>query len=197
MSMNSKWALMTVVALVIGYGCGGDDGVVAPPGNGGTPVTLGESWAAFENGNYSGARDKFQSLIGSKGEEAHEGVGWCNLKLNDLRGADTSFDQAPNRIDANAGAVFVNWALEEYGSVEQRVTFVLTRDTNWVFAHDLNVDVKDIYLHSAYSHLHLGNYSECLNRIKNLDANYQANLNDPNIGKILLDKLELLKETID
>ena len=196
MNKNTRWILMILVALVLGCSGGDDDGDGGGDING-PKVTIDDGWNEFTSGNYSEARDVFQSLVASKGEEAHEGIGWCNLRLNNISGASSSFSQASSRVDANAGALFAKWALQDYASVEGLLTTVLNKNTNWVFKYDSSVNVDDLYLHAAYSHMHLGDLSKCVSRIQDLDPSFQPNMNDPNIEKIILDKLEALKETLD
>ncbi|MGD8412890.1 MAG: hypothetical protein PVF33_01585 [Candidatus Latescibacterota bacterium] len=185
-----KVILFTALALVVlTAGCSTDDEITA--------ATLDDAWAEFQAGRYQDALGLFNGLVATSGEAAHEGKGWCNLKLDRLDDADVSFANSANRVDANAGWVIVKWALEEYDAVHERAVFVLNRDGSYVFKHDKSVDYRDLILHDAYSYFHLGNYENCLEDILLLDAAFQADLNDPGIEETLLQELESLKDDID
>lgn len=179
-----KILFMLIGALAFSCGGGG--------GGGGEGDTLEDGWAFFEQGRFSEARDVFQSLVSTEGAAANEGVGWCNLRLDNLTQADTDFSGAGNRTDANAGWAFVKWANEEYSESISKASAVLTSNATYVFSHDNSVTSHDLVLHQAFSYFHLGDFTNCVSRIQVLDAAFNPNLGDPDIEEILLTKLELL-----
>jgi hypothetical protein len=165
----------------------------APPED---PVTLSDAWKLFEQGKYGEARKAFADLVPSDGAKAQEGLGWSYLRLENMPSADAAFNSSGGRVDAVVGWTFVKWALEQYGDVITMADTVLNGDPNYSFLHDTTVDFKDLILHQADAHYHFADFTDCIEKIRQLDAGFNADPTDPDIEIILLTKLEALRGTI-
>jgi hypothetical protein len=171
-------------------GCGkGIEGPPAAPG-------LADAWLLFEQGRYVEARNAFSNLVAEHGAAAQEGLGWCELRMNNLSSADVAFGESRERQDADAGWAFVKWALEEYSAAIAKADAVLTFSPRYSFSHDTSVNYRDLILHQAFSYFHLADFTNCIEKIKLLDDSFDANPSDPGIETTLLAKLEQLRELV-
>ena len=176
--------------LCAAFGCG--SGIEEPPAAPG----LADAWRLFEQGRFVEARSAFSNLVSEHGAAAQEGLGWCELRMNNLANADDAFGESKERQDADAGWTFVKWALEEYSAAIAKADAVLTFSPRYSFAHDTSVNYRDLLLHQAFSYFHLADFTNCIAKIKLLDSSFDANPSDPGIETTLLTKLEQLRELI-
>ena len=155
------------------------------------PATIDDAWTEFESGDYATSLESFQKL-GTN--EAKVGVGWSAVFLDSLSFAKQTFVEiaADNNIDANAGWALTLWATNDFNNCINKAAAVLAKDANYKFQHYSQFQASDLIWLQAASYFQLVNYSKCLEKIKLLDSAFSADLNSPDIDKILLEKLDAL-----
>jgi len=154
-------------------------------------ATIDDAWSTFENGDYAKALDEFTQL-GTN--EAAVGIGWSAVFLDSLSFAKQTFVSiaADQNIDANAGWALTLWALGDYTNCINKANSVLSKDANYKFSHYQSFSATDLIWLQAASYYNLPNYSKCIEKIKLLDSSFSASTSDPDIAKILLEKLDAL-----
>ena len=157
--------LLAVCAMMMLGGCGSSDEVMDPIP---LPTLVDQGWSAFESGNFAGAKSDFERAIADDptNSAAHNGLGWANMRLDDLQGAVTSFDAALTHgfsaADPHAGKAIVLRDLDpvDYAAAIASANTALGLESNYAFAHDAGLDWKDLRLILAQSHFALGEYDE-------------------------------------
>lgn len=164
---------------------------------------IDSGWMLFGAGDYQAAYDMFVQAVPSTPSEAYSGLGWVALKLHrdSIHAADSYFSQATAlnamATDAYAGWSVVAWARNEHASCVARSQIVMNQDASWRL-FDTTIDIQDIKLHKAFGHFRLGQYSDCISLIQQLDASWTApSITAPNIDEMLLNKLELLYSDLE
>jgi hypothetical protein len=165
--------------------CGGESTTADP---------LAEGWAFFESHQYSDAHVSFVTAVESGINEGYVGLGWICIDLDSIPQADRYFGLAAgdSLIDGYAGWSAVAWARGNYASSILKADFVLRNDPGYLFDHQSNIDHRDMIWYQASAYLHLGNYSQCLDRIQELDNSFNTDVNAVNAGDVLAAKLETL-----
>jgi len=192
-----KSLIATTCAMVLLVtACGEDD-----------PIEL--AWDKFISGNYAGALTDFADLVDTHGSEAYVGMGWSSMKLSQEPGnvnnsddlvddADEFFELASgdSLIHGFAGWVIASWQREDWDGLLERADFVLQEDSRFVFIRDRTVDFGTIIFHQASAYFHLGDLDASLERIQELDPEFNPDLNNPNITTIFTDKLAELSDLV-
>ena len=155
---------------------------------------LDEAWGLWESGLYAEAHVKFTE---AGGREGTNGLGWTTLKMDSLEKAEAYFAIAAlggedTLTDAMAGLTITAWQQGDHLISLQAAQYILRTEPNYIFSHDVSINKDLIILAKAYDEYHLGQYANCIASIQLLDAGFTASANDPNIARILLDKLDLL-----
>jgi tetratricopeptide (TPR) repeat protein len=181
-------------------GCGTSD-----EGNGPTPPSthVDRGWEAFEAGDFADAESHFEAAIAEDlaNSEAHNGLGWTNMKLDDLQEALTSFDAALTHgfigADPHAGKAILLRDLEpvDYAAAITSANSALGIESDYVFAHDADLDWKDLRLVLAQSHFALGAYDEANSQVGTLGGNEQDPASSTFVEDLLAE-IERLGETI-
>ncbi len=156
-----------------------------------TGPTIEEAWSQFEQGDYEKALETFEKLNSA---EATEGAGWSALFLDSLNFAEAKFKEnaGEQRDDSNAGWSLALWTIGNYSKSVERADIVLANDPGYSFPHYSSFNADDLIWLQAASYYHLVNYSKCIEKIKMLDSSFSASVSDPDIARILLQKLEEL-----
>jgi hypothetical protein len=184
--MNRTMRYLVGVALLMVMSCG-------------TTVTvpLDEGWSLWENGLYAEAHAKFVEAGGSEGLN---GLGWTTLKMDSLKESEVYFaiaavGGADTLIDAMAGLTLAAWQQGDHGISLQAASYVLRTEPEYAFIHDAAVTKHTILLAKAYDEYHLLQYANCIASIRLLDDTFNADINDPILAQILLNKLDQLSGT--
>lgn len=164
--------------------------------------TLDTAWSLFGAGDFAAAHIAFTLAAVDQPAAAYAGLGWTTLRMNkdSLSAADQWFAKStltdPLLTDAFAGWSIVAWANNDHTSCISRAQTVLTQDSQWqLFSTTINID--DIKYHKAFSHFRLGQYSECISLLQQLDPSWTApSVNDANVDELLLDELEWLYDDL-
>ena len=155
------------------------------------PPTVEDAWTVFEQGDYEQALKDFEKL---NSPEATEGAAWSALFLDSLNYAEGKFEEnaGEQRIDSNAGWSLALWAIGNYSKSIERADIVLSAESSYSFVHYTSFNAEDLLWLQAVGYFHLVNYSKCIEKIKLLDSTFSASVSDPDIARILLEKLEEL-----
>ena len=158
---------------------------------------LETAWENFVAGSYADAKVGFQELI-DKGEllaEAYNGLGWCNLFLDDLDSANGAFSyglqNAPEDAiyqDIVAGLCFVYDAQNLPNaclSVSENV------NSDWAFAYG-DLDYEDIILLRAISYYSISDFTNSLTEVQRLDSSFTADVSTVEGRAALAEKIEEL-----
>lgn len=191
--------LLAICAVMVLGGCGGSDEGVGPM----PPTLVDQGWEAFEAGNFAGARSDFEQAVAEDptNSAAHNGLGWANMKLDDLDGALTSFDAALTHgftgADPHVGKAILLRDLEpvDYAAAIASANAALGIASNYAFAHDAELDWKDLRLILAQSHFALGVYEEANAQVGLLGGSIQDS-DSPTFVEDLLAEIERLGRII-
>lgn len=182
MKPMAKFLIGTLSALMMG--CGG----------GGQSDPLADAWNHFTFGLYQEAHASFVSAVESGNNEGYVGLGWVCIDLDSIPEADRYFGlaAADNFVDGYAGWSAVLWARGNYTDCITKSDFVLQNEASYSFDFRPAVNYQDMIWYQASSYLHLNNFSQCLERIQELDGSYTTDINAINAGDELAAKLETL-----
>ncbi len=185
--MNKALRYLASLALLTVMSCGEDTVVPA----------LDEGWSLWESGLYAEAHVKFTEAGGMEGLN---GLGWTTLKMDSMDRAEVYFAIAAvggedTLTDAMAGLAIAAWQQGDHSISLEAARYILRTEPNYLFAHDVSINKDLILLAKGYDEYHLLQYAHCIGTIQQLDNTFTANVNDPNIAQILLDKLDLLSAT--
>jgi hypothetical protein len=179
MKTNSFLFMFALSAFLL-VSCGDDD-------------PLDAAWAKFEDQAYVEAHAAFAKLVSSEGSAALVGLGWTTLRMDSMAAADRYFDQAKadSIVDGYAGWSCILWVQERYAESLAKATFALRKQPNYKFPYDHSVTDEDLRLHQAYGYFHLGEYNNCILKIRTFDQ--EANFPLTSTPQEILLKLEELK----
>jgi hypothetical protein len=177
--------------------------IVMSCGDDAVPTSLvDEGWTFWKDGFYAQAHAKFSEAALSDAEEGLNGLGWTTLKMDSLSqseiyfvGSAVSGVAGDTLVDAMVGLAMVAWQQGDYAISLQAANYVLRTEPNYIFEHDPSITKDDIILAKAYDQYHLLQYAGCITTIQQLDAAFTANVSDPVIAQILINKLNLLSGT--
>lgn len=183
------------LALVISLSaaCAQDRALDTPPAPDPDPTLVDEGWNAFEAGDYDAASSTFIQAIteDASNSEAHNGLGWALLSLGNLGNSLVSFDAALANsftgADPHVGKTVIlrDRPPVDYAATIAEANMALSIDGGYAFAHDPELDWKDVRLILAQSHFATGAFVEANNQIELLGGNVQ----DPASPTFVLDLL--------
>lgn len=173
---RNLWIYLAGLAvLLFAWGC--KKGSVIPPEE--SEYTLEElirqGWAAFEQGQYRTARDKFEQAWEKNPleVEVYNGLGWSYFKLDSLEQAARQFHISyclfDTTADIAAGWAFVLNVQKLYARSNEKADQALALNPAWAFTHTLPLDVKDLRLLKAENYYLLGNFTQSLAEVKILN----------------------------
>lgn len=145
------------------------------------------AWAEYKAGNYWQAIDLFKQLLQlvPTSFEACNGLGWCYATgtVDSLQAALDYFRSAIGLNaylpDAYAGRGFVHLALNYYAFAIDDLNRVLAERPNYVFAHNSEIDVKDIRLGLAEAYFYTQNFTSAQAQVNILAPGNGLDANDP------------------
>ena len=207
MNRHKTWlqlaGLTLIVALMIG--CGTQEGTGVEPKDDPAPdpslVELG--WAAFRAGQYETAEDLFKQAIAEDAgdHEAHNGLGWTLLRKDELTSAIVSFDAALTNgfagADPHVGKAILLRDLRpvNYAAAIAEANTALSIDSDYVFAHDAELDWKDVRLILAQCYYATGQYDEANTQVGLLGGTMQDPSSDTFVEDLLAE-IQALGELI-
>ena len=157
--------------------------------NGSEPeITAGEliisGWVNFETGEYLKAIEDFNSAIAidASAFEAYSGIGWSQIRLDQIDDAETNYLTALNGNYAGketlAGLAAISLAKGKYTAAIGYAESILNIDPDWIFEHDNTVDYKDVWYVVAIAYFHEGDFTEVEAAILKIDSSYSIDEND-------------------
>ena len=179
--MKTKFIIL-ILSLLSFFSCednGGDPEVTAEE-------LINSGWVKFEAGEYSSAVSDFNSAIAEDASalEAYSGIGWSQIRLDQIDDAETNYLIALNGNYAGkevlAGLAAISLAIEEYTTAIGYGESILNIDPDWVFEHDNSIDYKDVWFVVAIAYFHEGDFAEVEFAIQNIDSAYSISENDSN-----------------
>lgn len=197
MNHQSFWrraeAAAVLAAILSSSGCG-DDG-------GGTKVDpvvlqLAAGWSRFEEGNYTGAIEKFEEAVGTAPGlgDGHNGLGWCYLRLDSLDAALDEFQVAVAKgfvgAGAQAGRCLILNRKDEYRQAVVAGEAALAADPVFELEGDATIDIRDVRLAMAQSMYALGEYTDALEQIVVVDPSISINIHSAGFAGELLGAIE-------
>lgn len=176
--------LFIMAALVMVMSCGG---------GGNKKDLMKEAKELFDAGQYEEALGLYAELIDTEGDLARLGAGWSALMLGEYTDAEDYFEVTTlSQADVLAGWALIAWSLDKPQMALDKVTAALTINAQYQSAFITTFDHTDLVWIQAASHLELNHYTECVASIKVLDANFNPDMNSPDLAQVLLNKLQEL-----
>lgn len=180
------------------WSCGEENkGPSQPTGN--INELIQQGWTAFAAREYDTAVARFteaKSLDASR-TEVYAGLGWSQLKADNLEASQREFDNGSRRqspsADLFAGWAFVLNALKNYTSSNLQVNRVLSQVPSWSFTHDAGLDVNDLRVLKAENHFLLGQFRDSLSEVQVLNAGFAADVQTSDGLATLAAEIERLK----
>ena len=177
--MKTKFIILIIVTLSL-ISC--EDNGSEPEATAGELINSG--WLKFEAGEYSSAVSDFNSAITKDASafEAYSGIGWSQIRLDQIDDAETNYLTALNGNYAGkellAGLAAISLANEEYTTAIGFAESILNIDPDWIFEHDNTVDYKDVWYVVAIAYFHEGDFTEVEAAILKIDSSYSIDEND-------------------
>jgi len=160
---------------------------------------IAQGWAAFEEGNYMAAKDKFYDakMMNPLEKEVYSGLGWSYFKLDSLEQAAIEFNicacLSEPTADIAAGWAFTLNTMKEYASSTEKASAAIAIDSSWAFAHGLPLDAGDLHLLKAENYYLLGLFAESLLEVKILNPAFTADVTTDFGRSALAAEIERLK----
>jgi len=179
---------------LVAAGCGGGSSGTDPdPDPDPEEPTYGErvttAWTAFAAGSYATARASFLAAIGldPAPAEAHTGLGWCELKLDDPDAAHAAFATGSTKTgtDAVLADLYAGWAfawnarqtaVDRHAESNARIAEAEAREPDWAFEPLPGLDADDLSLLAAANFFALGAFDSSLARVQTLDPAFTADV---------------------
>ena len=179
--MKTKFIILIIVTLSL-FSC--ENNGSEPEATAGELINTG--WVKFEAGEYFSAVSDFNSAIAKDASalEAYSGIGWSQIRLDQIDDAETNYLTALNGNYAGkellAGLAAISLATEEYTTAIGYAESILNIDPDWTFEHDNTIDFKDVWYIVAIAYFHEGDFAEVELAIQNIDSTYSISENDSN-----------------
>ncbi len=161
-----------------------------------------DGWTAFQNKNYGGAIEKFNTAKGvySNRGAAYLGLGWSYMLIDSLNEAVGEFSDAENYGELLTN-LYAGWAvalnaLKRFDESNFRITQVFQRDTGWVFQYDTRYNTNDLNVLSAENYFLLGDFTKSLDQIRLVSPSFNADISTPQGLMALAAEIEKYKRTL-
>ena len=177
--MRTKFIILIIITLSI-LSC--EDNGGEPEATAGDLINSG--WVKFEAGEFSSAVSDFNSALSKDASafEAYSGIGWSQIRLDQIDDAETNYMTALNGNYAGkellAGLAAISLVNEEYTTAIGYAESFLNIDPDWVFEHDNTIDFKDVWFVVAIAYFHEGDFAEVELAILKIDGTYSINEDD-------------------
>lgn len=190
---NIKLTLLSIICLFF-ISCG-DSALTASE-------ATAAGWDSFESGDYEAAIDNFDEAIGidASAIEAHVGktfayafLGQVNLAL---AAAETGIEVNSQNADLQAASGFLKNAQSDFVASNVNMTTALNLNSNWAFARGVSLSVQDIHITMAQNYFNLENYQSCLNSLKQINSNYNFDIDTDSGRALMLQEIENFNKTL-
>lgn len=178
---------------VAGCGGGGGAGPEPDPDPDPDPPTYDErvstAWTSFTTGSYATARAGFLAAIATDAApaEAHTGLGWSELKLDDPDAAHAAFANGSARTGtvATLADLYAGWAfawnarqtaVDRHEESNACIAEAEQREPDWAFDPLPGLDADDLSLLAAANLFALGAFDSSLARVQGLDPAFTADV---------------------
>lgn len=196
--IRSRTSIVLLCLTLCFAACDSGGGSPTPPETG---ATVAEGWIAFEAGDFTGARTAFTAVLQDDptNGEAHNGLGWSELRLGNLFTATGAFDDAlANGVSGADPHVGNSIALRDinpvnYDATIASVDLALGINAAYQFAHDTTLDWHDLRVIRAQSLFALARYAEAGDEVIALGGT-APNSASPTFVEELLAEIERLGE---
>jgi len=149
-------------------------------------VTVG--WSLFEQSEYDEAKAAFlrATEIDNSAGEAHLGLGWSAVMLNQLSVAEYSFLQAilkdADRVDIETGLSGIYLDSQRFSDAVNCVNQVLQMNPSYQFQHISSIDYLDLLLVSIQSFIRMGEeyFESAQNLLDNIEPSNGLDPSAPN-----------------
>jgi len=171
---NTKIGVVVSFSLLLA-GCGGGDG-----GKSKFEKLVESGWTSFSEGNLQLAVDDFEAAILRNPEDVspYVGLGWAQMRLNDLNEALTTFNDGAQLesvpADLYAGWAFALNASRQFETSNTQIDAALSLEPAWVFSYNAAIDSDDLHLLQAHNYLLLGQYAASLLAVQRLNPSFQV-----------------------
>ena len=156
-------------------------------------------WDEFENQNYETALENFEISFQKDNwlDDAMSGAGWSAGYLSQLTVAVEYFTQGynvtENNEDITAGFAFIYNAQKKY---ENSNEWALKVKSNWIFSHDVSVNINDVFLLIAENCFALGDFENSLIYVQILNPVFTCDIYSIEGRAALAAEIERLKGKI-
>ncbi|MCK6544086.1 tetratricopeptide repeat protein [bacterium] len=178
--------------------CGGDSGSSVSYSE-----TVERGATALNEGSYAEAIKHFSEAVAMHADrpEAFAGLGWAYLFSDSVEASEAAFSDgsmlANPGADLQAGYAFLLGVQKNHETSNARIVSVLAAEPQWSLSYGLNIDYKDLYLLKAENHFLLGEYSQSVLAVKQIQSSFIANTNTAEGIAQLAAKIESLKLTTE
>jgi hypothetical protein len=210
---SGRAGALAFLLLLAASGCGGGSSGTDPgtdPDPDPDQPTYGErvttSWTQFTAGSYASARAGFLAAIATDPApaEAHAGLGWCELKLDDPDAAHVAFGDGSTRTGSTStlADLYAGWAFawnarqtaaDRHAESNARIVEAESREPDWSFEALPGLDADDLSLLAAGNFFALGTFDSSLARVQRLDPAFTADVATAGGRAALAARIEALR----
>lgn len=160
-------------------------------------------WTQMTVLDYRGAIESFNLGVADDPTyaDAHNGLGWAYIKLNEADTASINFELATADTsvvgtEIYAGRSFVRLALDEYSAAVSNGIKALGQDPLWVFEHDPTIIYEHLNLVVAMGYFGQAIYDSCLIYIQEIESTFTVDVTATAAPAELADKLAELNSAL-
>jgi len=161
-------------------------------------------WTLYTNRDYVGAFEQFQVGLDDDSLyiDGYNGMGWCYIEQGNPDSALIWFtdgldyitiDSSQVRFEMLAGAAFSHHILENYYQVIVHAADLYALNPIFEFSHNFRINYRDIVIVLAASHYALGEFTDALDWVQELDADFTVDVSTPGGRAQLATKIETLQ----
>lgn len=183
-----KIKTILVVTIILSISCGSSNSESA----------VDKGWNLFLDGNYSEARQVFQSAYEKNPQNiaAISGLAWSLLKIDSVQFALNFFPQALGSKpspDVHAGLAFTKNILKNYLGSAESAKSALDLDSIWTFPYDPQINYRDLWILRAEDFFVLGDFSSALTELHKFDPSFAPDITTPAGKTQLANKIEEIR----
>lgn len=160
-------------------------------------------WTLMAALDYRGAIENFNLGVAADPtyNDAHNGLGWAYIKLNEADTASINFELADADTsvvgtEIYAGRSFARLALDEYGAAVVNGIKALGQEPLWVFKHDPTIIYEHLKLVVAMGYFGQSKYDSCLIWIQEIESTFTVDVTATAAPSELADKLAELNSAL-
>jgi tetratricopeptide (TPR) repeat protein len=191
-------ALLVVILPLLA--CGDDDSGPTIPE---VVTLLDQGWELFAVEDYPGALSKFEAAVAADRGlgDGHNGLGWTYLRMDSLDVALESFNLAAAKglvgAGAQAGRCLILNRRNEYRQAIFAGQAAIDIDPLFELEADPTLDIRDVRLAMAQSHLSLAEYVEAMDQVATIDPSIVLNQYSATFVAELIAEMEALEGRLE